>query len=324
MNDTSVNRQRHALRQSNFELLRIIGMLFIVMHHLAVHGDYGKVLAANSAVIRFFEIGGKIGVNLFILISGYFLIDSQFNYKKIIKLLSETTYYSFFIYLIFLTSGKIGFTIIDLLSALFPIFSGTYWFATSYIITYCLFPCLNAIIKNCTKRYLIFAIILLIFIQSVIYTFSGANIFSDTGWFLTLYLVAAFLKLYPVNMLNSLKFTMITAVLSFILIAVFNIFTDINLWTMTNLVCLVCSLAIFCTTKNVRIKHNKAINNIAATTFGIYLIHDNPLLRKFLWVELLDCPFHSELKLFIVFALTGITIVFYCLYAHRFFQTVYL
>ena len=310
MNDKLESRQRTTLRQSNFELLRIISMLLIIAHHFAIHGGYSDVLKINACFIKILEIGGKLGVNIFILISGYFLIDLQFNYKKIIKLLFETTFYSFFIYIIFLACGKTGFTFVKLLSALFPIFSGTYWFATSYIITYCLSSCLNAIIKNCSKRYLIFVLFLLIFIQSVILTFCGSNIFSDTGWFLTLYMTAAFLKLYPVKLFNSLKFTTTTAVLTFILITVFNIFTDINLWTTTNFVCLVCSLSIFCTAKNIKLRYNKVINRIAATVFGIYLIHDNPILREFLWIELLNCPIHARLELFIVFALIIIAIVF--------------
>ena len=36
---------------------------------------------------------------------------------------------------------------------------------------------------------------------------------------------------------------------------------------------------------NLNIKYNKYINIISSTTLGIYLIHDNPSVRTFLWTS---------------------------------------
>ena len=55
---------RHALRQSNIELLRIVAMVLIVAHHFAVHGGFDFPLAnitVNRLWIQFIQIGGKIG-----------------------------------------------------------------------------------------------------------------------------------------------------------------------------------------------------------------------------------------------------------------------
>ena len=40
-------------------------------------------ITINKMIIQFLSIGGEIGVNCFILISGYFLVDSQFKTKKL-------------------------------------------------------------------------------------------------------------------------------------------------------------------------------------------------------------------------------------------------
>lgn len=68
-------KKRH--RESNFELLRIIAMFLIVLHHAIYHG----VLAVNntkyplnSSISFILGMGGRIGVFLFVLISGYFLM----------------------------------------------------------------------------------------------------------------------------------------------------------------------------------------------------------------------------------------------------------
>ena len=70
------------IRKSNIELLRIIGMLMIIAHHYVL----------NSGIIDAFEVGstsmnyvfltlwgmwGKTGINIFILISGYFMCTSS-------------------------------------------------------------------------------------------------------------------------------------------------------------------------------------------------------------------------------------------------------
>ena len=71
---------RGNLRQSNIELLRIITMFFIVAHHFAVHSGFDfpvNTISINRLWIQFIQIGGKIGVDIFVLIS--------FVFKKIIN-----------------------------------------------------------------------------------------------------------------------------------------------------------------------------------------------------------------------------------------------
>ena len=55
------------VRKSNIELLRIIAMMFIVIWHISVHAQKGE-LNSHNYIVAFCTTG----VNLFILISGYF------------------------------------------------------------------------------------------------------------------------------------------------------------------------------------------------------------------------------------------------------------
>lgn len=87
-------------RQSNLELLRIFSMILIVMHHYAIHGGFDVIdmqFNFNKEVIRFFTFGGKLGVNLFIMISGYFLIKSKFKKKNLLRLWITTTFFLSFV-----------------------------------------------------------------------------------------------------------------------------------------------------------------------------------------------------------------------------------
>ena len=78
-------------RLSNFELLRIIAMILIILHHYAYHGNLISIPNDNfnKYVAVFIIVGGKVGVNVFVLITGYFLINSKFKIKKVIQLILQ-------------------------------------------------------------------------------------------------------------------------------------------------------------------------------------------------------------------------------------------
>lgn len=52
-------------RQSNIELLRIISILMIVIHHVLVHGIYNAV---NNSTLHFIDSFVIYGVNIFLLV----------------------------------------------------------------------------------------------------------------------------------------------------------------------------------------------------------------------------------------------------------------
>ena len=84
------------LRDSNIELLRIISMIMIVVHHYEMFAGFTN--SGNVSLNSYIEIAlyslGKLGVNIFVIISGYFLITSQFNTKKAVKLWMQIFFYS--------------------------------------------------------------------------------------------------------------------------------------------------------------------------------------------------------------------------------------
>ena len=80
-----MNKTINNPRNSNLEILRIIAMIFIVSFHLARHGFDGVIFALsnpNSYFLYFFAILGKIGVDIFIIISAYFMVKSKFTFRK--------------------------------------------------------------------------------------------------------------------------------------------------------------------------------------------------------------------------------------------------
>ena len=87
-------------RSSNIELLRIYAMFFIVFGHMwasrshASSDSVGGMLMLNSVGIGV--------VDIFILITGYFLIDKTgFTLVRFFKILFEVMFYNFVIVLTF-------------------------------------------------------------------------------------------------------------------------------------------------------------------------------------------------------------------------------
>lgn len=117
--------------ESNFELLRIISMLLIVSHHFVVHGGFVLPLgfSINKFVVQVLAFGGKLGVDLFVLISGYFMVKSEFKINKLIQLLIQTGVYSMIIYLLTLPiTGT--FNLESFIHSCVPLVYDIYWFVT--------------------------------------------------------------------------------------------------------------------------------------------------------------------------------------------------
>lgn len=90
--DSKINMfERKIGRSSNLELLRILAIIMIIAHHYSVHGgwDIPNELSYNRIIVQFLSLGGKLGVNCFVLITGYFMINSKFNINKFAKIVGQ-------------------------------------------------------------------------------------------------------------------------------------------------------------------------------------------------------------------------------------------
>lgn len=240
-------------RDSKFEILRIICMLMIVAHHLSYHGGYifDSVTAVNRGFIDALIVGGKIGVNVFVLISGYFLCCSKFKLSKLIKLLFEILFYSFFIYIIFVATRQVQFSVKNLFYSMAPISSNAYWFMTCYVIMYILSPFINKMINSLTKKEHLLLIGFLLLLQTI-FPMVGFSYLSNVAWFITLYIIACYLRLHPSKCTETKWISIVLFCVSFVVIITFNVFLKISLWGTTEIVCLICSIAMFNMFKNIK------------------------------------------------------------------------
>ena len=187
-------------RNSSFELLRIISMFLIVMHHYSMHGGFDFMIPFSMKLyfVQCLDMGGKLGVNLFVLISGYFLCKSDFKWKRIIKLEVEVIFYSILIGVIFHFLMPERESIKDLIKELTPLRTGSYWFYNTYFVMVLFAPFINKFLisleKTDLKKFLFLMSVLWVLIP--VLPKVGALQMSNLGWFIFLYLCSAYIRFY--------------------------------------------------------------------------------------------------------------------------------
>ncbi len=313
-------------KKSNFELLRIIAILMIIMHHYFAHGltQVDNGITFNLILSKILNFG-KLSNHIFILLTGYFMIKSKINYKKIIALVLEMSFYSITISCIFYGFHIVEFNAKLFIESFFPIIWGN-WFVVYYIILYLLIPYINLFIEKIDKNQLKKLIIILILLYCIIPTFTN-NAWGLTAhnFFVLDYLIGAYFRLYPINRLNDNKFNikmlLIVSILSILSIfslmfigKLFNISKIIkhsNYFLANNYSIVGLSIAIFIFSifKNINI-NSKTINYISSSVLGIYLIHDNKLIRPWLWRIIWPNMDYINSNLFILHVFAKVLFVF--------------
>lgn len=305
-----------AKRQANYELLRIIAMIMVVTLHYLNHT--GMLLMpdddADAAKLlgTFMESLSIVAVNVYVLISGYFLTESGFKVRRLLTLICQVLFYALLIPVIMVGAGTFvlgnekGFY--RLLSYLFPIQTEHYWFATSYVLMYLFSPVLNSAVRHMGKRRLQITIAGLLFVFCVIKSIMPVRLVTDRfgydfGWFLCVYLVAAYIRLYGIRFFRSgKKAWLVYVVCVSVIFAVASACWYINRKTgalayyMTvpfhynYMLCLLGAVALFCAFGHITIKSAKAVRVICALspfTFGVYLFHEHMDIRSewTVWIE---------------------------------------
>ena len=145
-------------RDSNFELFRIILMLAIVAHHYVVNSgltslyDFNNI-TGNMIFLQLFGFAGKIGINCFVFITGYFMVKSKFKFQKLLKLYLEIKFYKLVIYAMFLIVGYETFSFSGFLKTVFSVAYGVELsFTGTFVFFYVLIPFINAMLLHLNKK----------------------------------------------------------------------------------------------------------------------------------------------------------------------------
>ncbi|MGN0620904.1 MAG: acyltransferase family protein [Porcipelethomonas sp.] len=316
-------------RDSSIELFRIITMMIIVASHYVINfGLMDKIcenpLSPNSIFLLLFGWGGKTGINCFVMITGYFMCKSNITVKKFLKLLLEYEFYKIVGYIIFLSTGYIDFSIKGVIKELIPIYNIGTTFTKSYLLFFLFIPFLNILINGMNEKQHISLIGLCLLIYTVFSTFFMANaVFSYVSWFMIIYFISSYIRIYPKDLFNNNKIWGSAALLSVLaswLSVIAGAFVSEKLdkylyFYFVNdsnkIMAVVTAICAFMFFKNLKLKYNRIINTIAASSFGVLLIHANSdAMRNWLWRDVFDNVRAYDSHLLILHAFASVIIVY--------------
>ena len=355
MDSQSITKKK---RDANIELLRIVAMLMIITLHFNNQSKALLELGEPASSVQIFatilEAIAITGVNVYVLISGYYLSSSKVKFSKILLLILQVYFYTLLISGAMMFVGAYSVKPEDKLDRalryLFPISSEHYWFVTAYVIMYVLAPVMNAAVNTLKRKQLKTVIMGLLtwfcFIKSIVPAKFGTDRMGyDFGWFICLYLIAAYIRKYNVVLFRDAKRSALVYLVSVIVIAAIGfIFYKINFDTTTRIYseeigdyiykgkfqyyagvpchynfffALTGALGLFSVFRFMRLKENlfaEVIRIIAPYTLGVYLLHMHFEIadRWVEWIEQIigETPLDNVLTFFIHLVISVLMVFF--------------
>ncbi len=306
--DNRLENSVHAGRMPSIDLFKTVSMLMVLtLHSLGSGGLFagsvpGSGLYYLSMLLYAFC---NIAVNCFALTTGFLNTGKRIKIKNILNLYLQVLFYSLAFFAVSCIAGDSELTLENLLPYAFPVINKVYWYFTCYFLTFAFMPLLNIILEHTEKRFLfiILAVIALLFgvvghlapYISLHDIFSLNNGFSPL-WLIYLYLVGGAIRKYRiVREKREGGRACLIYILLYIISTLFSIASGCLRETLEkvypspplvyeynfifNMLSAVFLLMFFL---NLRIKANRVTSFFAKTSFGVYLIHEHPYVRKVL------------------------------------------
>lgn len=288
-------------RDLGIDLLRLFAMGLIILHHLLNHGGLlfaFPTFSASGMAMHLLNAFARCAVNTYALISGYVMVTSRFRPSRLIGLWLQVVFYGVVAVLCLPlmapgSSAGLG----DWICAVMPVSHNNYWYFTCYAAVFCLSPALNLLLRQMSKRQTGLLMAALIAVFSVLPMVTLNDPFQlqngyHFGWLLILYLLGGAIHLHgfgkPARKRSALIVFILCGVLGWAsrlgIIALGADWLHELLLHYTAPTMLLCGIALLRLFKGLKLPAwlGKAVSVLSPLSFGVYLIHDNPLVRKHL------------------------------------------
>lgn len=182
-------------------------MIFIVFGHLFGQGiGLDNLSVPNSIFAHSVGSFSRIAVNLFVMISAWFMMEKEFKAERVLKIYAQTWSYS--VGLTFLSCLCVGGEISKgaIINMLFPFLRLSVWYVSVHISLMLISPFLNCV-KRWNIKQLRSLVLILLMLTSVMSTLKGLqeNYLSWFMWFIFVYLFVIYLKQFALEQLRPIK-----------------------------------------------------------------------------------------------------------------------
>lgn len=215
LSSSSCEMSSKPARQAGLEFLRCAAMLMVAALHYLGKGGLLTPLEAprfSGAEVTawLLECCCIVAVNVYMLLSGYFLCTSPFRLSRLIELVLQVWMYSVAFGLLGALTGLMRETDFDthfLLTLFFPISMNHYWFLSAYVFLYVLLPFVGTAVRQMDRRQLQGAVLLLLFVFSLEKSVLPVRLELDGRgydclWYLCVFVAGAYLRRFGVPFLK--------------------------------------------------------------------------------------------------------------------------
>ena len=322
------------IRNHNMDILRIFAMLCIICHHCIVNdfnlqgelrNDLGILPLEHRVALLFANAFVIIGVNVFFLLSGYFLI--QFTWKKLCSLIAK-------VYLVFgivtgcgILMGQVQLNGETIKAVLDPL--DYYWYIMTYVFLMAVSPFLNHIVNAMTKRQYGFYMIGIFFICFGYGFLMDTNLHINHGYSflmaMVLYLAGAGIHKFKIQNIKGIPAYFALAMVNGIVIAaVYFLLNGKWAWLMyayNSPLIVLESISLLIGFSKLQVKHTvgRYVSKLAKSTLMVYLLHSTCWLsffrtypvkwmvaKGFIWTGILLLPVYAVMIYLICYVIDWI------------------
>lgn len=332
-------RESQNKRMANLELLRCVAMMMVVVLHYLGKGGLlpdlaGEDMGAYGAAAWTLETLCIVAVNVYMFISGYFLSGSAFRLSRLVRLYLQVWVYSAVFGLLGALTGVLAETAFDthyILTLIFPVTMGHYWFMTAYVFLYLLLPFVGMAVRQMSKIQLKTAVVLLFLVFCIAKSVLPVRLEMDGQgydclWYLCVFAAAAYVRRFGAGFLEGKGRSLLLYIgcCGLILAGTFGLravylrtgsfgrmlqmFLEYN-----HILPFLAAAGLFGVFRGMQVKGRIAdvINRVAPYTLGVYLLHENLGLR-YSWQSWLGVERISTVWGLLLGTLAAVAVVFVC------------
>ncbi len=323
-------------KDSNIELLRVFAMLIIVGYHIFCHcinmqlvsiqpnGFYSPDISTRMMFLALLSPMGQMGNAIFIIISGYFMANkvNDIDLTRIVKKLLLQLGFAALIIGIASVVAYNRFSEYSLNLVNFNSFNNMSWFIGYYfIVIVCGKLFLNKLLDKLDKKgYTMFLVVMFALVSLYYSRYIIANIVTGmevifTGIFL--YSLGGFIRKY--NPFGKIRVWVLFAIIILMnLIAWGNYYIDaasniqnynagdvnvflqsIPLYGNHQAVPIILGVTVFELFRRIKLPNSRVINYLGASTFMVYLVHDNEFVYTIWNLNDWITPLHNDVGMFL-------------------------
>lgn len=294
-------------RQSNIELLKIFAMIGIIILHcnnVEIGGafKYAQMPSLKAYALYYLECMAISAVDVFMLISGYFMVVSEkIDLKKPLRLLIQV---ALFREMFYLYHGVMGRTEINLIEMVIQLLPASY-FVVLYVAVYLLSPFINHLMRSLHEKGLKALMIVVVLLISVwpygadVLEHIGKRSFlglstigmygSQSGYtlvnFIMMYMIGAYLRITGAKGKKlACGAVLVSSWTMMFILSIWLVGRDVSAhlaWEYCSPLVIVSAVSAFLLFDGIRIKSNAVINSLAKATFSVYLFNSDLILLLF-------------------------------------------